>query len=132
MTWEQDTMERGALEALQLKRLKDLVKRVYENVPFYQKALDERGFKSSDVTSLDDLRKLPITNKDTLRQNYPFGMFATPMSEVAEIHVSSGTTGNPTVVGYTRNDIDVWSEVMARTIACAGGTRDDFVQNAYG
>ncbi|MCD6334154.1 MAG: phenylacetate--CoA ligase [Candidatus Latescibacteria bacterium] len=132
MTWKQDTMEREALEALQLKRLKDLVKRVYENVPFYQKALDERGFKPSDVTSLDDLRKLPITNKDALRQNYPFGMFATPMSEVAEIHVSSGTTGNPTVVGYSRNDIDVWSEVMARTIACAGGTRDDVVQNAYG
>lgn len=132
MRWEQDTMEREALEALQLKRLKDVVKRVYERVPFYRNALDERGFKPSDVTSLDDLTKLPITNKEALRRSYPFGMFAVPMSEVAEIHASSGTTGNPTVVGYTRNDIDVWSEVMARTIACAGGTKDDVIQNAYG
>ncbi|MCK5118629.1 MAG: AMP-binding protein, partial [Candidatus Latescibacteria bacterium] len=132
MTWEQDTMDREALETLQLKRLKDVVKRVYGNVPYYQNALDKQGVKPSDVTSLDDLTKLPITNKDALRKNYPFGMFAAPMSEVAEIHVSSGTTGNPTVVGYTRNDIDVWSEVMARTIACAGGTREDVVQNAYG
>ena len=134
MAWndEYECMTREKLEDVQVKRLQNLVQRVYERVPYYKGAFDERGIKPKDIKSLEDLRKLPLTTKETLRQHYPFGMFAVPMSEVAEIHASSGTTGNPTVVGYTKGDIDVWSEVMARTIVCAGGTRDDIIQNAYG
>lgn len=132
MTWKQEYMEREELEALQLKRLKQIAQYVYERVPFYQQVFDQKKMKPGDIGSLRDLPKLPLTVKDTLRQHYPFGMFAVPLSEVAEIHASSGTTGNPTVVGYTRKDIQVWSEVMARTIACAGGTGDDIIQNAYG
>lgn len=132
MTWKQEYMEREELEALQLERLKQVAQYVYERVPFYQQIFDQKKMKPGDLRSLKDLPELPLTTKETLRQHYPFGMFAVPLSEVAEIHASSGTTGNPTVVGYTKDDIKVWSEVMARTIACAGGTKDDVVQNAYG
>ena len=132
MVWEIEYADRKDLEALQLQRLRDLAMRAYERVPYYTSAFEERGIAPDEIRSLEDLRKLPVTNKETLRHHYPFGLFAVPMSEVAEIHASSGTTGNPTVVGYTKRDIEVWSEVMARTIACAGGTKEDIVQNAYG
>lgn len=132
MRWEQEYLQPEELKALQVQRLKELVARVYERVPFYRKVMDERGVRPEHVKSLEDLKLLPITDKETLRQHYPFGMLAVPMSDVLEIHVSSGTTGDPTVVAYTKHDIGLWSEVMARTIACAGGTKDDLIHNAYG
>lgn len=127
-----ETMERGALSALQGKRLGEMVDRLYFNVPFYRNRLQESGFEPGDVTSLDDLKSLPFTTKQDLRDNYPFDMFATPMSEIVRVHASSGTTGKPTVVGYTRRDINLWSEVVARTLNCAGADRHDVVQVAYG
>jgi len=120
------------LRDLQLDRLQIIVKRAFFNVPFYRKAFQAAGLEPGDIKSLDDLRKLPFTVKNDLRDNYPFGMFAVPMSEVVRIHSSSGTTGKPTVVGYTRNAIDVWSELMARALVCGGATRRDIIQNAYG
>jgi phenylacetate-CoA ligase len=134
MIWQKDIecIEAGALKELQSTRLVELVKRVYGNVPFYKTAFDAKGLAPSDVTGIDDLGKLPFTRKTDLRDNYPFKLFAVPMSDILEIHASSGTTGNPTVVAYTRNDIKLWSEVMARTLAAAGATKDDVIQNAYG
>jgi phenylacetate-CoA ligase len=129
---EFETLPREALEAIQLKRLKDLAERVYATVPFYKEAFDEKGVKADDIKSIQDLHKLPFTMKQDLRDNYPFGMFATPMENVVRIHASSGTTGKPTVVGYTRRDIDTWSELMARTLAAAGTHKGDIVHNAYG
>ncbi len=129
---EFETLPREALEAIQLKRLKNLAERVYATVPFYKKAFDEKGVKPDVVQSLQDLAKLPFTMKQDLRDNYPFGMFATPMENVVRIHASSGTTGKPTVVGYTRRDIRTWSELMARTLAAAGAHKGDIVHNAYG
>ena len=129
---EFETLPREALEALQLKRLQYLVERVYATVPFYKKALDKKGVKPGDIRALEDLQKLPFTMKQDLRDNYPFAMFATPMENVVRIHASSGTTGKPTVVGYTRRDIDTWSELMARTLAAAGTHKGDIVHNAYG
>ena len=129
---EFETLPREALEALQLKRLKTVVQRVYATVPFYKKKYDEINFKPEQIRSLDDLRRLPLTMKDDLRDNYPFNMFAVPMSSVVRIHVSSGTTGKPTVVGYTARDINLWSDLIARTLMAAGATRSDIVQNAYG
>jgi len=119
-------------EALQLERLQALVSRVYENVPFYRKRLDEAGVRPGDVQSLEDLKRIPFTLKTDLRDNYPFGLFAVPMDEIVRIHASSGTTGKPTVVGYTRGDIEVWAEVMARTLVSAGAWKNDIIQNAYG
>ncbi len=134
MIWndEFETLPREALEALQLKRLKQTVERVYATVPFYRKKFDEAGIKPDDIKSLDDLKKLPFTTKDDLRENYPFGMFAVPLKQVVRIHASSGTTGKPTVVGYTKRDIETWSELMARSLASAGVTKEDIIQNAYG
>ncbi|MCL5019365.1 MAG: phenylacetate--CoA ligase, partial [Patescibacteria group bacterium] len=125
-------LDREALTKLQISRLQKVAQKVYENVPFYSEMFDKIRLKPSDITSLDILSSLPLTDKETLRLHYPFGMFAVPMAEVKEIHASSGTTGKPTVVAYTENDIKVWSEVMARSIACAGGTKNDIIQNAYG
>jgi phenylacetate-CoA ligase len=105
---------------------------VYNTVPFYKKRFDEVGVKVDDVSSLDDLRRLPFTYKDNLRDNYPFGMFTVPMDDVVRIHASSGTTGKPTVVGYTVRDIQTWSELMARTLMAGGATRGDMIHNAYG
>jgi phenylacetate-CoA ligase len=105
---------------------------VYNTVPFYKKRFDEVGVKVDDVSSLDDLRRLPFTYKDNLRDNYPFGMFTVPMDDVVRIHASSGTTGKPTVVGYTARDIQTWSELMARTLMAGGATRGDMIHNAYG
>ncbi|MEE9526731.1 MAG: phenylacetate--CoA ligase, partial [Syntrophobacteria bacterium] len=129
---EYETMPRAALEAIQLKRLQTTVARVYNTVPFYKKRFDEVGVKVDDVSSLDDLRRLPFTYKDNLRDSYPFGMFMVPMDDVVRIHVSSGTTGKPTVVGYTARDIQTWSELMARTLMAGGATRGDMIHNAYG
>jgi phenylacetate-CoA ligase len=129
---EYETMPREALEAIQLKRLQTTVARVYNTVPFYKKRFDEVGVKVDDVRSLDDLRRLPFTYKDNLRDNYPFGMFTVPMDDIVRIHASSGTTGKPTVVGYTARDIQTWSELMARTLMAGGATRGDMIHNAYG
>ncbi len=129
---EYETMPREALEAIQLKRLQTTVARVYNTVPFYKKRFDEVGVKVDDVSSLDDLRRLPFTYKDNLRDSYPFGMFTVPMDDVVRIHASSGTTGKPTVVGYTARDIQTWSELMARTLMAGGATRGDMIHNAYG
>ncbi len=127
-----DNLSPDALRALQTERLLKVTRHVYENVKYYGSVFDKLGMTPEDMKSLEDLRALPLTDKETLRLHYPFGMFAVPMSEIKEIHASSGTTGKPTVVAYTENDLRVWSEVMARSIACAGGTREDIIQNAYG
>ena len=129
---EYETMPREALEAIQLRRLQSVVARVYNTVPFYKKRFDEAGIKPDDITTLKDLRKLPFTYKDNLRDNYPFGMFTVPMDSVVRIHASSGTTGKPTVVGYTARDIQTWSELMARTLMAGGATKGDMIHNAYG
>ena len=134
MIWndEFETLPREAMEALQLKRLREQVNRVYATVPFYRSKLAEAGFKSGDIRKLDDLARLPFTTKIDLRDTYPFGMFAVPMERVVRIHASSGTTGKPVVVGYTRRDLDTWSELMARTLSCGGTTSGDVVHNSYG
>jgi len=129
---EYETMPREALEAIQLRRLQSVVVRVYNTVPFYKKRFDEAGIKPDDITTLEDLRKLPFTYKDDLRDNYPFGMFTVPMDNVVRIHASSGTTGKPTVVGYTARDIQTWAELMARTLMAGGATKGDMIHNAYG
>jgi phenylacetate-CoA ligase len=129
---EFETLPRPALEALQLKRLQAVVERVYANVPFYKASFDKAGLKPADVRSLDDLQRLPFTTKQDMRDSYPYGLFAAPLEEVVRIHASSGTTGKPTVVGYTRKDIETWSELMARSFAAAGAHRGDIIHNAYG
>jgi len=129
---EFETLPREALEALQLKRLKGLVERVYSAVPYYRGKMDEAGMKPADIRTLKDLAKLPFTTKEDLRINYPFGLFAVPFDKVVRIHASSGTTGKPTVVGYTKNDIDAWAELMARTLAAGGAHEGDVIHNAYG
>jgi len=120
------------LRVLQNTRLSNLVKRVYQTVPFYKKQFDEIGLNPNDIQSVDDLSKIPFTKKTDLRDNYPFGMFAKPMEEVRRIHASSGTTGKPTVVGYTQNDLEVFDEVVARSLACAGARPGMKLHNAYG
>nr|WP_256218710.1 phenylacetate--CoA ligase [Moorella thermoacetica] len=125
-------MPAAELQELQLERLQATVRRAFFDVPFYRRAFQEIGLEPGDIKSLDDLQRLPFTTKQDLRDNYPYGMFAVPMSEIVRIHSSSGTTGKPTVVGYTRHDIDVWSELMARALVCGGATRHDIIQNAYG
>ena len=127
-----ETLPREVLETLQLKRLKQVVERVYHTVGFYRRAFDQAGVQPDDITSLADLRKFPFTTKQDLRDNYPFGMFAVPMSSVVRLHASSGTTGRATVVGYTKRDIDTWSELMARCLVAAGLTKNDIIHNAYG
>lgn len=134
MIWDKEfeTLPREALEALKLKRLQDLVKRVYATVPFYKKAFDKRGVKPEDIKSVDDLKRLPFTTKQDLRDNYPYGLFAVTLESVVRIHASSGTTGKPTVVGYTRKDIETWAELMARALSAAGVTKSDIIHNSYG
>jgi phenylacetate-CoA ligase len=127
-----ETMPRDRLAALQLDRLKRIVRHAYDNVTHYRESFDAAGVGPDHLQSLDDLGKFPFTVKDDLRRNYPFGMFAVPREEVIRVHASSGTTGKPTVVGYTRDDIDVWSDLMARSMACAGACPGDVVHNAYG
>ncbi len=134
MIWEPEfeQMSREELEQLQIERLEATINRAYLNVPFYRKKFDELGIDPDQIKSLDDLRRLPFTTKDDLRENYPYGMFAVPLREVVRIHASSGTTGTPTVVGYTRNDIKTWANLVARILTAGGVTRDDVVQIAFG
>lgn len=127
-----DFLDRDSLHALQLERLKSTLAKVYEKVPFYRDAFDKAGVKPDDLKTLEDLKLFPFTTKNDLRDQYPYGLFAVPMNEVVRLHASSGTTGKPTVVGYTVNDLDIWSEVMVRSLQCAGLTPHDVVQNAYG
>ncbi len=129
---EFETLPREALEAIQLRRLKNTIERVYATVPFYRKQFDKAGVKPEDIKTLDDLKRLPFTTKQDLRDNYPFGLFAVPMENVVRIHASSGTTGRPTVVGYTARDVQTWAELMARALSAAGATRGDIIHNAYG
>lgn len=134
MIWNEakECMSRDELNNLQGMRLVKLVDRVYHNVEFYRKKMQEMGLEPGDIKGLEDLSKLPYTTKLDLRDNYPFGLFAVPQSEVVRIHASSGTTGKATVVGYTRRDIDIWSECVARAFAQAGITKHDMIQIAYG
>ncbi len=134
MIWnpEYECMPVESLRALQFARLKNLVERVYMNVPFYKKKIDELGLQLSDIKSIDDIAKLPFTTKDDLRNTYPYGLLAVPQSNIVEIHMSSGTTGIPVVDAYTKKDIDDWAEGMARTLSAAGATHSDTIQNAYG
>ncbi len=129
---EYETMPREALESIQLRRLQATLERVYATVPFYRNKFHEAGISPSDIRSLADLSRLPFTTKQDLRDNYPYGMFAVPMDNVVRIHASSGTTGKPTVVGYTARDIQSWAELMARALASGGASRGDIIHNAYG
>ncbi len=134
MIWNEtkECMSRDEMNALQGARLVKLVDRVYHNVEYYRKKMQAMGLEPGDIRGLEDLKKLPFTTKDDLRDTYPFGMFAVPNSQIVRIHASSGTTGRATVVGYTRRDIDMWSECVARCITMAGLGREDIIQVAYG
>ncbi|RLC92162.1 MAG: phenylacetate--CoA ligase [Chloroflexi bacterium] len=134
MIWnpQYETMPRPQLEKLQLERLQALVARVYEKVPFYRQALQERDLTPESIKSLADLSRLPFTVKQDFRDNYPLGLVAVPMDQVCRVHASSGTTGKPVVAPYTANDLRMWTEVMARSLTCAGMGKDDVMQNAYG
>jgi phenylacetate-CoA ligase len=132
MSGEIPDLTRAELEALQLERLRDSLARAYAHVPHYRHAFDEVGVTPDDLKSLADLARFPFTAKADLRANYPFGMFAVPREQVSRVHASSGTTGKPTVVGYTARDVETWAEVMARSIRAAGGRPGDVVHVAYG
>ena len=134
MIWNEniETMPLADLKNLQSERLTALAQYVYANCPLYTKKFDDAGVRPSDIKSIDDITKLPFTTKLDMRDSYPFGLFSRPRTDLVEIHVSSGTTGNPTLVGYTRDDISLWGDVMARSLCCAGATPDDTIQIAYG
>lgn len=134
MIWdrENECRPRADLQRLQLGRLQETLARVYERVPFYRQRFDALGLKPSDVRSLEDLRLLPFTTKNDLRDHFPYGLFAVPMREVVRVHASSGTTGKPTVVGYTRRDLETWAEAMARLVSAAGVTAEDIAQVSFG
>ncbi len=133
MIWaKEETLPRAEIEAIQLGRLKETVERVYGKVPAYRAKMDAAGVKPEDVKTLGDLRRLPFTTKQDLRDNYPFGLFAVPKKQLRRIHASSGTTGKPTVVGYTQNDLDVWRECVARIAVAAGAREDDVAQICFG
>jgi phenylacetate-CoA ligase len=134
MIWNEamETMPLKELKNLQSERLVKLCRYVYENCPVYKHKFDTHGITPSDIRCIDDIVKLPFTTKMDMRDNYPYGLFSRPRTDIVEIHVSSGTTGNPTLVGYTRDDIDLWAEVTARSLCCAGAKSDDLVQIAYG
>src|SRR5438093_1707057 len=127
-----ERVPRAELERLQLDRLRAVVARVFDRVPFYRRRLGEAGLTPGGIRSLADLQRLPFTTKDDFRETYPFGLVATPMDEVVRLHASSGTTGKPVVVAYTQRDLDTWSELMARTLGAGGVGRGDVVHNAYG
>lgn len=129
---EIETANRAEMEKLQLTRLQKTVGNVFENVPFYKEKFDELGIKPEDIQQLSDVTKLPFTKKQNLRDQYPFGLFAVPLDEVTRIHGSSGTSGKPTIVGYTKNDIENWAIIVARAIVTAGGRKSDIFHNAYG
>ena len=134
MIWNEtkERMPREEMKNLQSARLRKLVDYVYHNVPFYRKKMQAVGLLPADIKGIEDIEKLPFTTKDDLRENYPFGLFAVPKSEIVRIHASSGTTGKATVVGYTRRDLDIWAECVARCMTMAGVGREDIVQIAYG
>lgn len=134
MIWNEhhECMEREELRKLQGERIRAMVERVYFNVPFYRRKLQDMGIEPGDIRTIDDLQKLPFTTKQDLRDNYPFGLFAVPQQEIVRLHASSGTTGKSTVVGYTHNDILMWSEVVARSLTMAGVSGSDIIQVAYG
>jgi len=134
MIWnkEREMLTDTKKKVIQGELLKGLVQRAYDRIPFYKSALEKAGVSPTDVNSIADIEKLPFTTKNDLRDNYPFGMFAVPMGNVVEIHTSSGTTGKPVIGGYTRSDIDLWSEVMARCLTASGTGENDIIQNAYG
>ncbi|HNS25474.1 MAG TPA: phenylacetate--CoA ligase, partial [Methanobacteriaceae archaeon] len=134
MIWneEAECMAPGEKTKLQLEKLQEVVERAYNNVPYYQKRFNEAGIGPEDIETLSDLEKIPFTTKADLRDAYPFGMFAVPPDDIVEVHTSSGTTGKPTVSGYTREDIRIWSEVMARALTMAGADKKDVIQNCYG
>ena len=134
MIWnkEIECMSREQMHQLQSERLCKLVEHVYTNVAFYRKKMIEAGVKPADIKTIEDIVKLPFTSKQDLRDNYPFGLFAVPMKDIVRVHASSGTTGKPTTVGYTRNDLEVWKEVVARCFTMCGIGSDDIMQVAYG
>ncbi|MEG6616610.1 phenylacetate--CoA ligase [Peptococcaceae bacterium 1198_IL3148] len=134
MYWQEkyETMSREELSQLQYQRLKAMVERLYNSVPFYQQRFKEKGIVPEDIKSLEDIKHIPFTTKQDLRDTYPFGMFAVPQDDVVRLHGSSGTTGKPIVVGYTKKDIDTWGNLLARCFTMAGATKSDVVQNAYG
>ncbi len=134
MIWNEskECMSRDEMQALQSKRLVKAVNRVYHNVEYYRKKMQAVGIEPGDIKGIEDISKLPYTTKDDLRDTYPFGLFAAPQSEIVRVHASSGTTGKATVVGYTRKDIDIWSECVARCLTGAGLTNNDIIQVAYG
>ncbi len=127
-----EQMDRAEMRALQLERLKNIVKYAYERVPFYTKKFDEIGLKPEDIKTLEDIKKIPYTTKTDLRDNYPYGLLAVSMDDIVRVHASSGTSGKPTVVAYTKNDLDMWSDCMARLIVAAGGRKSDIVQISFG
>lgn len=134
MIWNDDfeTLPREAIESLQLRRLQQTLQRVYATVPFYRDSFDRIGVKPKDIKKLEDLQRLPFTLKKDMRDNYPYGLFAVPLEQIVRIHASSGTTGKPTVVGYTKRDIETWTELMARSFFAAGAHKGDVIHNAYG
>lgn len=129
---ERESMPRDRLRALQSRNLVEGVRRVYESVPHYRRKMDQAGVRPDDIRSIDDLPRLPFTSKNDLRDTYPFGLFAAPMTDIVRVHASSGTTGKPTVVGYARADIDLWTEMISRVLAAVGTRPGMVVQNAYG
>lgn len=133
MIWaKEETLSRNEIEEIQLSRLQEVVRRIYEKVPAYRKKMDQQGIKPDHVKSLSDLKNMPFTTKQDLRDNYPFGLFTVPKKELVRIHASSGTTGKPTVVGYTRNDMKIWTECVSRIAAMGGTTDDDVAQICFG
>ncbi|NLL39450.1 MAG: phenylacetate--CoA ligase [Clostridiales bacterium] len=134
MFWEKDaeTMSRAKIRQLQLERLKWTINRCYNNVPYYKDMLDKAGVTPDMIKTLDDIRRLPLTTKEELRKNYPFGLFASPKEDIVEIHTSSGTTGKPIVGGYTKNDLELWGNCMARLVVAAGARREDIAQISFG
>jgi len=133
MIWaKEETLSRNEIEEIQLSRLQEVVRRIYEKVPAYRKKMDQQGIKPDHVKSLSDLKNMPFTTKQDLRDNYPFGLFTVPKKELVRIHASSGTTGKPTVVGYTRNDMKIWTECVSRIAAMGGATDDDVAQICFG
>ncbi len=133
MIWdkEKECMEREELAHLQLERLQSTIHRVYRNVPFYRRMFDKNGIDPDSFSSLEEIGKIPFTTKNDLRENYPYGLFAVPLREVVRIHTSSGTTGMPIVVGYTKNDLKIWTELVARVLTAGGITKDDVIQIAF-
>ena len=133
MIWaKEETMSRKEIEKIQLTRLKETVNKVYNKVPLYRNKMDSAGVKPEDIKSLDDLKRLPFTTKQDMRDTYPFDMFTVPKGELARIHASSGTTGKPTVVGYTKKDLEMWAECVARLAVMGGAVKDDICQICFG